>query len=237
MKNNFMRLPAFSIVLLLLIYCPLLGQEAVSLQYGSNDRVVLPLNATYQFPAFTNGTVFFRDGTTNALKLNYNVARDEMYYINIKGDTLLITEQPAIASVLINRDRFFYSKDRWLQEIGTRAGITLAFRQAVKIQLLGKLPYSTSVGLPDENSKEPGYFTGDGQKIKLDEGRVGIIRTTMYYYFGDKYGFFAKASKAYLLRNFERQESAVREFIKSHHSNFDKMEDLLEVLQFCDQLK
>ncbi len=232
-----MRLLPFFIISLMFLEFSVAAQEAVSLQYGNNSRFVLPLNTTYQFPAFANGTIFLRNGTTAVLRLNYNVARDEVHFINENDDTLIVAEPLTISSIRIGQSRFFYDKNRWMQEVQTKAGITLAFTQLVSVQIISRALYSNSVSMQSKNNNGAGYFTGNGQKIILDDGRVGVINTTLYYYFGDKYGSFTVANKAHLLRFFERQQAQVREFIKDRHTNFNKPEDILEVMAFCDKLK
>jgi len=222
----------------LLLFGSIDGQDATTLQFGSGSgsRYILPLKSTYQFPAFMPGIVYLRGGEATQLLLNYNVARDEMHCIQPAGDTVIVDEPTAISFVKINNNRFFYDRDRWVQEIGTKGGITLAYKQNIKIQVMTSLPYSTKPSLPVQQNASDSYFIGDGQKVALDEGMVGILRTTTYYFFGDKYGTFFPANKTHLLRLFPQHESVLRAFIKSHHTNFNTVEGLLEVMSFCETL-
>ncbi|HTL10716.1 MAG TPA: hypothetical protein VL307_20730 [Chitinophagaceae bacterium] len=227
------------VIVCLLLYMAAAAQDAVSLQsgLGNGNRFILPLQSTYQFPTFMMGIVYFRGGEATQLMLNYNVARDEMHCIQPSGDTVIVDEPTAIASIKINNNRFYFDKDRWVQEIGTRGGVTLAYKQLIKIQVLAALPYATKPTLPAQQTGNSTYFTGDGQKVALEEGMVGVLRTTTYYFFGDKYGNFLPANKARLLRLFPQHEFALRAFIKSHHTNFNTVEGLLEVMEFCETLR
>ena len=159
-----------------------------------------------------------------------------MHFLNEKRDTILLAEPALVASIELNQQIFFYDKEVYLRELKKSEGITLAFRQDIRIEILRKSPYTDEGYLPNR-AGETSYYTGEGQKVRLDEGRAGVIRTTTYYYFGDKYHNFIKASKAHLLRYYERQQAVVKDFIKSHHTNFDKPDDLVQLTEFCGQLR
>jgi hypothetical protein len=53
----------------------------------------------------------------------------------------------------------------------------------------------------------------------------------------DKNQRFYKANKSTLLKLFPTFQKPIREYIQTHHTNFKRKEDLIDLLQFCSQLQ
>lgn len=71
----------------LLVQTVLLAQKKtyVEIKAGSKIMDVLTTADVLFYPQFTDGNVFFRDGTTVGAKLNYNCLFDEIHFIDPKG--------------------------------------------------------------------------------------------------------------------------------------------------------
>lgn len=201
--------------------------EPISTSLYEGRRVILPLGCTYRLPSFSEGSIIYRNGVKAVLKLNYNIARDEMHFLDEKGDTLIVADPPTINFITINHNQFYYFKGRYMQVVQTNGIITLAFWQEVKVQ-----PFFS-----DKEIVNAGYFTGNGQRVKLDDGRQVILLTEDHYYFGDNYGNFTKAGRGNLLAYYEKNKEIVSSFIDKHHTNFDKITDLMELFRFCGSLQ
>jgi len=185
----------------------------------------------YRYPSFDEGTIVFRNGMINSAKLNYNIASDEMHFISQAGDTLSLADPATIYFISLQGSRFYYDKG-FLQVIDTIAGLTLAFKQELTITVKTKGAF----GIPTENPSATSYsfFTVGGQKYNLDNG--GFIDSKEHYLFGDAYGHFSKASKEYILLRFRRHHDELNTFMKAHHTNFGKEEDIIQLLLYCSKL-
>src|SRR4051812_23954483 len=77
---------------------------------GENIDTALPAYVKFHYPRFTQGSVFFRDGTRSDALLDYNLLTEEMQFIAPKGDTLAVTNESTIKYIAIGSDTFFYDK-------------------------------------------------------------------------------------------------------------------------------
>ena len=187
----------------------------------------------YRLPAFTEGMVTFRNGGSVTAKLNYNINVDEMHFINPQGDTLALADPPAVNFIDIGQYRFYYDKG-YLQSIPAAGDIILAFKQVLTEEKNTKGAFGIGTTHPDANSYS--YFTLKGQQYKLGDEETQI-ETRTFYFFGDAYGHFSKASKEYILNRYAKQQEAVSIFLKNNHISFNKAEDLTKLLAYCKQLQ
>jgi hypothetical protein len=186
----------------------------------------------YRFPSFAGGTIVFRNGIINSAKLNYNIASDEMHFISQAGDTLSLADPATVYFISLQGSRFYYDRG-FLQVIDTLAGITLAFKQELMISTKTKGAF----GIPTENPSATSYnfFTVGGRKYDLDN--AASVDSREHYLFGDAYGHFVKAGKEYILLHFKQHQDGINTFIKNHHTNFGKEEDLILLLAYCANLR
>ena len=77
------------LILALCIFCIAKGsaqtEKIYSVKMGEVPNKVIPREAIYLLPAFTQGTVFFKDGSSSTQRFNYNSLLDEMHFINGQG--------------------------------------------------------------------------------------------------------------------------------------------------------
>jgi len=219
-----MRYIVFAACCMLLTVQSLLAQEP-------GDLVKTAGKYIYRFPSFAEGTIVFRNGIMNAAKLNYNIASDEMHFISQSGDTLSLADPATIYFISLQGTRFYY-QDGFLQAIDTIAGITLAFRQALIVSAKTKGAF----GIPTEKPGATSYnfFFVGGKKYDLDTD--ASIESKEYYLFGDTHGHFSKANKEYILLSFKEHNSNLNAYIKAHHTNFKKQDDLVQLLAYCSKL-
>jgi hypothetical protein len=186
----------------------------------------------YRFPAFTEGTVVFRNGSISTQKLNYNIELDEMQFIAAHGDTLSIADPVTINYISINDTRFYFEKG-YLQTIKTAGDIILAFKQ----ELIEEEQKKGAYGIPTDHPSAKTYesFTGNGQKYVLGGSEIEV-NSRAHYFFGDQYGHFTKAGREYILDHYKKHQEEIKVFMKTNHTNFNKEEDLLQLLQYCSQL-
>ena len=198
------------------------------------NKELLPPKGIYRFANFTEGSVIFRSGIITAVRLNYNISSDEMHFIQQNGDTLAVADPASLSFINLNGSRFYYDKG-YLQTIDTANSIILAFKQVLLAEQERKEAYG-GVKL-HEGVRTYDFFTGNGQKYILGEDDLIKVSAREYYYFGDAYGHFSKAGKEYLYTHFANHKQEIRQFLKTHHINFNTLDDLLELMRYCRGLK
>lgn len=199
-----------------------------------NEKNMPAYKGFYRFPGFAQGTVIFRDGRGSSARLNYNISLDEMQFINQQGDTLAIADPDNINLVNLNGTRFYYNNG-YLQAVDVGNEIILASRQVLIAEYKKGETFNTMLS-PDEKGTGESLFTRNGQKYS--PGTDGQMLTSKeHFFFGDGNGGFTKAGKEYILRRYDKNQTAIKEFLKANHTDFNKRADILQLLQFCNQLK
>ena len=199
-------------------------------------RQVLPEKGIYRFSSFSEGSIVFRNGIISSARLNYNVSLDELHFINENGDTLALADPASISFVNLRGSRFYYDKG-FLQTIDTLSanGVVLAFKQILIAQQQRKYG-AYDIVEPHEGIRTVNFYTGNGQSYKLGGDEKIVVTAREFYFFGDMYGHFVKASKENILLHFAGKQPAIKEFIKANHTNFNDLRDLLPLMAFCRQL-
>jgi|GEM_PF-6087535 len=182
------------------------------------------LHSPYRFPVFQQGMVFLRNKDSVTAYLNYHFVRNEMQFINEHGDTLKLKDPATITKVFINEEEFYYDKEKWIQKIEAKGGIVLGYWTNVLVEL--KIDKS---GFADYDQSD--------RKVWMEGDSKFIVRTKDFYFFGDGYGNFIKASRSSLLAYFEKQAPLVKQYLNTHDPDFRKLGDIKNVLQFCDTLE
>src|SRR5678815_1851635 len=93
-------------------HCHLFAQNNTTLivKAGTSIEESVPTVDLYEYPQFTQGTVFFRDGKVSGGGMNYNRFLDAMQFITAKGDTFTLSNEKNITFINIGKDTFFYDQ-------------------------------------------------------------------------------------------------------------------------------
>ncbi len=120
------------LILAVCIFCVAKGsaqtEKMYSVKMGEIPDKVIPGEATYLLPGFTQGLVFFKDGTSSKQRFNYNSLLDEMHFINEHVDTLAIAEPALIKSVEIDSIKFYYDTG-YIRQVFTQGNYKLVIKQ------------------------------------------------------------------------------------------------------------
>ena len=224
-------LPSMIPLLLVLAHTVGWGQEA-SIPVINNT--LAPLKGIYRFSSFNEGAIIFRSGIMTAARMNYNISFDEIHFIDQHGDTLALAAPASINFINLNGSRFYYDKG-FIQAIDNFNGLVLGFKQVLFAQQQRKGEYGRVS--PQEEVSAFHFFRGNGQKYTLAENEEVQVYAREYYFLGNADGSFSKAGRDYFYLQFPQHRSAITRFLKTHHSNFNQLDDLLLLLAFCRQLK
>jgi hypothetical protein len=222
------------IPLLLLLFCGGCLRLRAQTDIPVITKEILPVKGIYRFDAFREGSVIFRNGIITAAKLNYNISLDEMHFVIESGDTLSVADPLTVSFINLNGSRFYYDKG-FIQAIDTFHGIILGFKQILLAEQERKQAYG--IVKPHEGVRTYSFFTGNGQKYQLGEDELIQVRSREFYFFGDAFGHFSKTKREFVLQYFPAQQATITAFIKQHHINFNSLDDLLELMQFCRGLQ
>lgn len=205
--------------------------KAWPVKAGEVPKDVLPKEAIYVLPAFTNGTAFFRNGASVQQRFNYNFLLNEMHFLGEKGDTLAIADPSLIKSVVIDTLMFYYDQG-FFQEFFRSGNYKLAFKQAM-VQVADKTRGAYDAASGTSAIKTYGTIYNSGSLYQLQVKKDVWFQGVTSFYIGNAYQSFLKATK----KNFHLLfgEKNISIFIQEHKTNFNKAEDLKALLLFCVQ--
>ena len=224
-------------LLFVLVYATTLFSQNTSLvtvKAGSNAMDVLTPVDVFYYPQFSDGKVFFKDGTVAALKMNYNRLLDEMHFIDPKGDTLAVADEKTVKLITIGEDSFYYDQG-YVRNIVGDSTVKLASRQVWTVVGNNKRGAYNSSSSSAAISSKSSYYNSTGMyKINVDQDVV--LSKTEHYYFGDKYNHFVLAGKKTLLMLFPKEERRIAMFLSENKVDFNNRNDLEKTVRFVEQL-
>lgn len=202
---------ALRLLLLILIgYFDLTAQDStlVTIKAGNRVRDVLTPADIYSYPEFTNGKVFFRDGSKAVGKMNYSRLVDQMLFIDHKGDTLALANEKTIKFIAVDRDTFYFDEG-YVRLMVDYGDVKLAEKQIWVVSDTRKIGThnrsTTTVAVTSLSSYTDETARAKSYDLLINEDMV--IRRETHYYFGDEYNRFARAGKKKLLLLFGKRRT------------------------------
>ncbi len=182
-------------------------------QSTPNKTDTIPFDLLYELPAFKNGTVYLKDGTTNSFMLNYNCYRNEMDLLTEKGDTFMITEPELIDKIVIDTMVYRYDKG-FVREIKICQQYKLAVRRETAFNL---------------KSGGGSVHWGNESFIKMK----GDYKAKLNFYIGDRYNHFVTANKKGFLWLFAEKKRNLALYIKDNNIDLKKEDDIYKLFEYC----
>lgn len=193
---------------------------------GKSFSDVAGLDKAYRFPNFTNGRIYFRDGSTSAAKFNYNFFYKELEFISPGGDTLSLVKEQAleIKNIIIDSITFYYY-DGYLEEVAHNENGKLLKRQfyAIKSEKLGAYDQSSGTSAIDAYTSFT-YRTRHFENLVVRENLQLVMKTE--YFIGDSYNTVLRANKKNMLDLYPKKRSQIESYLHNNHVNFASGTDL-----------
>jgi hypothetical protein len=218
-----------------IISCAVAGaQDAVvyTIRPGESVKAVIPSNEIYRYPAFTTGTVVFRDGTSSAGMLNYNALIGEMQFIDPKRDTMSVANEETIRYVLIANDTFYFKQGfiRLLKGYATtKVGVKVAFSEYV--QKPGAYGLSSSTTATNNISA-----LLDKRSVALEVSQELVLLKSTAYFIADKFNAFVPADRKNIFKMFPRKKQVIDEYLEKNNVDLKKEPDLVKLTEFLGGL-
>jgi len=215
-----------------LLFTKINGQDStrVFIPAGKSFSDVAGLDKAYRFPNFTNGHVYFRDGTMSAAKLNYNFLNKELEFISPNGDTLAIVKEQAlnIKNIIIDSITFYYY-DGYLEEMAHNEDGKLLKRQFYQIKGSEKIGAYNLASTSSAIDSYSSYTDQNGQSrtLTVRENLTLVIATE--YFFGDKYTVVLRATKKNMLDLYPKKKTQIESYLRNNNVNFTNGTDLLKL--------
>ncbi len=204
---------------------------------GEEAEKNIPASYKYRYETFRNGSVSFYDGRSATARLNYNVLLGEMQFVDLTGDTLSLADEQAIQHIRIEENTFYLDpKYGYLEVVAQYPAVKLALHQSfATVSKEKKGAYDQSTGASSIKNYNS-YASGNTRLQKLEpDGDVLIAREVTYFLVDENKRVF-RANKSNVLKIFSKHKKAVSTYLDEKDVDFDKEEDIRQLLQFCSEL-
>jgi hypothetical protein len=202
----------------------------------SNEGLPASSQGIYQFDAFKDGKVFFKNGKHTRAKLNYNYMHGEVEFISPDRDTLLLTNKAFVDHIVIGESVFYCQpKNGEMEVVGHFNKVLLAKKKHLVIKGNSKNMSDRKLTASDEStipsslliSNQSGEFQWQNNTSKPEYQ----YKTT--YYLIDQNGNFHAAKRAGFAKVYFKKQHALNNYLKKNEVNFSQEEQLKELLRFC----
>src|SRR5215467_6754720 len=197
---------------------------------GKSFSDVAGPDKAYRFPNFTDGNVYFRDGTMSAAKMNYNFLSEELEFISPGGDTLaLIKEQSInIKNIVIDSITFYYFNG-FMEEMAHNEYGRLLKQQFYVLTGTEKIG---AFDQPSGNSSIEAYSSvsdrsGRFLNLVVKENLILVMATE--YFIGDTYNTVLRATKKNMLELYPKKRTEIESYLRTNHVNFSSGKDLAKL--------
>ena len=203
------------------------SEKVLKLPAHTHVATVSWYDSIYRFPDFQNGRITFSTGFSpkQTIKVNYNLYFLQLDIINEKGDTLKLKPSKEMKLFDIGGHLFYYDPHKGYVEILLDSPVAL-----------GVLTELVTVGMD--------YVSGntEGSSINVDvRGQTSVYdryyRKFHSYFFIDQKDKLHKATKPSILKLFQNHKESVSAYLQEKDIDFNNGHDLIQLLNFCHQLK
>jgi hypothetical protein len=204
---------------------------------GEDALKVIPAQHQYRYPEFQKGKVVYMNGSFAEAPFNYNLLLGEVQFINPKGDTLAIDGEATLHSVLIGEIPFIYSQNNGFLEVAADYN-AVQLGKSQNLEFAGaekEGAYSQSSGASSIRAKSS-YVGNNSKGYKLEQKGDVVFSKKVSYFLIDQRNQFYPANKSNVLKVFPKHRKAITAYLKEHSLDFNKEEDLKELLRFCTTL-
>lgn len=192
--------------------------------------------AVYQFNAFKDGTVYFKNGKHTKAKLNYNYLHGAIEFINATKDTLVMTNKGRIDYIAVEENIFYMQEDHGDTELVASFGNILLTKKTHLVAKGNKANASEQkyMANPEAGTPTSLLISNQGGEFRWQNNTVNPdYKFKTEYYFIDRNHLFHVAKRTNLLKVFDKNKSELSDYLKRNDINFNDEDHLKKVLQFC----
>ena len=213
-----------------LFQCSLLFAQGKSIRVKAGEDLAQAYSphGFYRFPQFNKAVLYFNGGGKNAGPVfNYNVLSGNMQFINPAGDTLDMSNNVAVDSIVFGQTVFVY-KEGFLEIVAGDDSVKLLKKVLLKTQVENVGAYGLSNNTASITSMKS-FFTGSSVYNLVVNQDVVLEETASWFF--SRGNNIVKASKSNLLKLLPADKAAKAEsYLKQNKTGFDKENDLKKLM-------
>ncbi|MCW3073869.1 MAG: hypothetical protein JWP69_938 [Flaviaesturariibacter sp.] len=219
----------YYLITFLLFTLPVSAQnrKTFKINPGQTIKEAIPVEEALSSPEFVEGVIQFRNGAYANARLVYNYLIPGMQFINEKGDTLTLDNEPEVKYAVLQKDTFYYDKGYYKalasfddQILAEKRYFTFSNRE--RIGAMG-VPTSSSIDTYSNVSSTTYY-------ANLVAKEIITLSKYKYLYIGDRFNHFTIVNKKGLMEVFPGKEKAILDYIRDNKVDYSDADAIKKLL-------
>lgn len=188
----------------------------------------------YLYPEFVNSVVLLKNGQTQKALMNYNMATEKMVYIKdgVYYDLLSLE----ITDTIYMNNSKFVPVGQVFYEVVLTGTVTLFIQHSASLLPPAK-PGAYGTRTETSSVTMVSTFGSSGGKLynlKLPSDYKIILKPV--YWIRKDYSMHSFVNAGQFLKIFPENKSRLKEFIKTNKIKFDRRDDVVKLVSFCNNL-
>ncbi|MEO7044841.1 MAG: hypothetical protein ABI091_06005 [Ferruginibacter sp.] len=232
-----MKVSLISIFFVLTKFAVAQDSTTIFIAAGKAPSEVLTFQKIFKYPHFTNGDIFFKDGSTTNAPLNYNYLLGEIMFISPQKDTLAIAKNQMsnIKTVKIGSDTFYYLH-QYVELVIKNQSTTLLKTEQLRVIRREKIgaynqPSATSA-IDSYELFSPTYGVPE-INLKIRENITLALRTN--YYFENHNDLLLPANRKNIYKVYPQKKEQLDAYLKANTVNYNSANDLIKLFTYLGQ--
>jgi len=196
----------------------------------------------YLYETFTDGKLYYNDGSLSKAKLNFNGMTNEMLFISPQGDTMKFAHPEQASMVIIGSDTFSWFDNTFLKKV-THNETALNVYQKQELKYLNSeitTPYGSSgISSTTVQGGSLSNIGGPGRtgSTAFSDVRVLVFKKTTSLYISNSDGKFFPSKQNTFYKIFPNDKDKISAFVKEQKTDFSNVEDVEKLINFIAQSK
>lgn len=218
-------------LLVFLVLPAILSGQARTIKVEAGEDFAQAYSPTgfYRLADFTKATLHRHGRKENTeILVNYNLLYGTMQFINLKGDTLNMSNATLFDSIIAG-ESVFYPEDGFFELVMNGESARLAKKTIIKTRGESVGAFGTTNNSSGSDRVENHVYFNTVYKITQNQRM--IVNETVEWYWIDDNRKFIKASKASLLQLLPpAKHKTVEAYLKENKTKFNKEDDLKKLM-------
>ena len=196
----------------------------------------IPHGAIYIFDEFTDGTAYFKNGTTSSAKFNYNTLFEVMQFINKNDEVLAITNPDDINFVKIGDDFFYHLRRCEFAKILLNENIMLLVKRKTECTDYSK------IGAYGQSSSTTAITQLNSSRVYNKDYKFAIrqdltLKISDEFYVRKDNKMSKITNKSTIIKAFPEYKSEINEYLEKKNVDLKNEQDLIKLVTYFNQLK
>lgn len=203
-----------------------------NLAFSQHTKDTVSGSSPFLFPQFMDGTIVFKDGSSNRGLFNYETSLDELQFIGPNKEILSLAHPEKVMMVTIANRRFINNKNLFIEILAEgRASLCLRVHQKRIAEKIGAYGGASGTSSIDSYSS---YKSADGRYLNLSPNEEVSYRKEYFFYLlqADKMKLIVNRND--LLKYFSSKKELLKQEMEKQNFKFNDIESMKKMISWIN---